>query len=213
MRAIFTPDDEPYLGLYSMLKLDQTISLTMEQQRAIAKWTRSNQLSKMQQIASEIVPASISIVLSIRELVRQGYLLSALILLRPLFERSATLAYLLAHEDERSKWETGWKHGDRPTLRDRAATMAPREVSCGGLIELDTLINRNNSLVHGDPHAALHGTILLDDGSAGFTSSKDVDSPSRADAICKETFWRLAYLNLRSHELFGTAAPISSDHI
>jgi len=80
--------------------------------------------------------------------------------------------------------------------------MAPAEVSYSGLIELQDLVDRYNSLIHGDPAAALHSAILLDDGTAGFTSSTDIRSPSRAASICTETWWRLVYLDVRTAEIF-----------
>ncbi len=206
MTAVFTPDDEPYLGLDAVFMLDRVISLTMAQQAEIAEWTRSNRLTDVQQIAAEVVPPSLSIALSIRELVRQAYLTSALILLRPLFERSATLAYLLAEPQARPLWADGWLHSERPSLRVRAKAMAPAEVSCSGLVDPDQLVDRYNSLVHGDPVATLHSAILLGDGSAGYTSAKDTGSPSRAAAICTETWWRIVYLNVRCAELFPDVA-------
>jgi len=200
--AVFTPDDEPYIGLESVFMLDRVISLTMTQQTKIAAWTHNNELNDMQLIAAEIVPPSLSIALSIRELVRQGYLTAALILLRPLFERSATFAYLLVELDARHLWQSGWDHVSRPSLRTRATAMAPAEISCSGPIDLDDLLNRHNSLVHGDPAAAIHSAVLLEDGTAGISSSKDVKSPNRAAAICTEAWWRIVYFNVRTAELF-----------
>jgi len=43
------------------------------------------------------------------------------------------------------------------------------------------LLDRYNSLVHGDPAAALHGAILMPDGSAGYTTGKDVAAARRRD--------------------------------
>jgi hypothetical protein len=54
------------------------------------------------------------------------------------------------------------------------------------------MLDRYNSLVHGDPVAALHRVVMLDDGSPGFTLGKDVASPARADEVCwKTTMWLL----------------------
>src|SRR5579863_5152295 len=91
--VIFTPDNEPYLGLKSVLHFDETLTLFIEQQVQISEWTHKATLTAIQRAASEIVPSASSVALSIRELVRQGYLMSALILTRPLMERTATLAY------------------------------------------------------------------------------------------------------------------------
>ncbi len=87
---VFTPDDEPYRGRPALFHFDQ---------------------------AGELVPGARSVAFSVRELVRQGYLLAAMILIRPLVERVSTLAYLIDHEDAASLWQAGWPYGSRPGLR------------------------------------------------------------------------------------------------
>jgi hypothetical protein len=62
--------------------------------------------------------------------------------------------------------------------------------------------NRYNGLVHGDPDAALHGAVLLADGSAGYTIGKDLGSPQRADEICIETTAWLIVLLARCSQVF-----------
>src|SRR5690348_2421408 len=99
-----TPSNEPYLGLQSVLRFDQMIVQLMAEQRRIATWTRTHQQTELQLAASELIPSACSIALSIRELVRQGYLLSALILTRPLLERVATMLYLLRHPSAVDLW-------------------------------------------------------------------------------------------------------------
>lgn len=70
---IFTPDNEPYLGVQLVHQLDLLIVPLMQQQTRIAAWTRSNDLTPIQQAASELAPGACSLALSIRESVRQGY--------------------------------------------------------------------------------------------------------------------------------------------
>ena len=55
---IFTPDDEPYLGVRLVHQLDLLIVPLMQQQARIAAWTRSNKLSPLQQAASELAPGA-----------------------------------------------------------------------------------------------------------------------------------------------------------
>lgn len=60
---------------------------------------------------------------------------------------------------------------------------------------MTALLDRYNSLVHGDPAAALHGAILMPDSSACYTTGKDVASPQRADESCHETnMWLVVLL-------------------
>ena len=71
--------------------------------------------------------------------------------------------------------------------------------------DITALLDRYNSLVHGDPAAALHGAILMPDGGAGYTTGKDVASPPRADEICHETSMWLVVLLARCQEAFPEA--------
>jgi len=56
--------------------------------------------------------------LSIRELVRQGYLFGALVLIRSLIERATTIMYLHHNPEKIKIWKGGWKHKERPSLHD-----------------------------------------------------------------------------------------------
>lgn len=104
---VFTPGDEPYLGVQLVHQLDLLVVPLMEQQTRIATWTLSNDLTPLQQAASELAPAACSLALSIRECVRQGYLLAALVLTRPLLERVATLSYLVENPAQVGLWQRG----------------------------------------------------------------------------------------------------------
>jgi len=89
--VIFTPDDEPYLGRPSVFHFDKMISITMKESSRIAAVTRRGDLSELQLAASQIIPQGLNLALSVRELVRQGYLFPAAVLLRPLMERAAII--------------------------------------------------------------------------------------------------------------------------
>ncbi len=208
--TVFTPADEPYLGHESVYQFDKLLKLFVDEQVRIGSWTRAAaELTPMQRVAAEVVPSASSIALSIRELVRQGYLLSALILTRPLMERVATLSYLIENPSQVVEWEHGWPHKTRPPLKDRMAAMmsvtgsvAPGQAPTED--ELHKVVHRYNSLVHGDPSGALHGAILLPDGRAGYTIGKDLNSPNRADEVCFETVCWLVVLLGRCTQIFPT---------
>jgi hypothetical protein len=207
--AVFSPGNEPYLGRESVHQFDKLLTLFIEEQVRIGSWTRAEtRLTPLQSAASELDPSASSIVLSIRELVRQAYLLSALILTRPLMERVATLSYLIENPTKVGLWEQGWPHKTRPPLRERMAALmkakgAPQlQAHPPTVDEIAAVVDQYNSLVHGDPAGALHGAILLPDGSAGYTIAKDVNSPTRADQVCFETVSWLVVLLARSAQVF-----------
>lgn len=193
-----------------MFQFDQIIELFVAEQQRIAAWTHKAQLSPLQRAASELVPSASSIALSIRELVRQAYLLSALILTRPLMERVATFSYLIENPSMVAQWEQGWRHMTRPTLKARTHAMrnvagAPTPVGvrhAADQVDVASIIARYNSLVHGDPAAAASSVVLLDCGSLGFPTGKDTTSPDRADDMCLESACWLVVLLARCAQVF-----------
>ena len=73
-------------------------------------------LRRLQRAACQIIPSGISLALSMRELVRQGYLYGALVLMRQLAERAMTILYLNTFQKKVEIWTHGWDHKQRPTL-------------------------------------------------------------------------------------------------
>jgi hypothetical protein len=74
-------------------------------------------LSGFQRALCILVPQTISVALSIRELIRQGYLFGAKVLVRPFTERAVTILYMFKNPDALQVWDDGWKHNKRPTLQ------------------------------------------------------------------------------------------------
>ena len=197
---IFTPDNEPYLGLKSVLWFDRIICWSMESNVVTAQWTQRNSasLTALQRAACQIIPQGISIALSIRELIRQAYLLSALILIRPLIERAAIVSYMDTHPDAVSLWEDGWKYGKRPSLATMLASMS------GGLSvhEAQDVCSAHNHMVHGDPASSYSNLISLPDGNAGYASGKMLDNHKLCDEIAVESQCYMIVLTSRITSIF-----------
>ena len=198
--SVFTPDNEPYLGLESLLWFDRIICWSMESNQKIASWTRekASLLTPLQRAACQIIPQGISIALSIRELIRQGYLFSALILMRPLIERAATVSYLDINPEAVSLWKNGWLYSKRPGLADRMASMA------GGVPvnEAKNIVNAHNSMVHGDPLSCYHNLVVLPDGDVGYASGKILNNPDLCGDIAMECQCYMIVLTGRMSNIF-----------
>jgi len=202
--VIYTPDDEPYLGLDQLKQLDKMISLTMELNAKIAPAIRGRSLSDLEKAAVEIIPHGFSIALSIRELIRQGYLLSARILVRPLAERAAVITYLVDNPSSVEAWRDGWKHKDRPPLWKLIASMREGTERLGDHEEIAREIAADfHMLVHADPVGASKNAILTDDGQPGFSPTKDLDSPIRCEDLCLQVTTFLIILSARAAEILG----------
>lgn len=78
----------------------------------IASWT------PRQRALVGIIPIGISIACSVRGLIRQGYIPSAKILMRPLIERVATADYICNDEVAAELWNAGWPQNKRPKLAE-----------------------------------------------------------------------------------------------
>ncbi|MDE3186006.1 MAG: hypothetical protein KGM96_00610, partial [Acidobacteriota bacterium] len=153
MPVVFTPDNEPYLGRKLVLVFDHTISACLEFNLKCAPKSHNATLSDFQRAACILVPQTISLALSIRELIRQGYVFGAKVLVRPLVERAVTLLYLYSYPADLAIWNDGWEHKKRPGLyamldriREKSSLHAekfPKDITFAW-----------NSATHGDPFSS-----------------------------------------------------------
>jgi hypothetical protein len=199
---IFLPNDEPYLGRESVFHFDQTILAAMEQNSKIAPWTHGRNITELQTAATELIPHGFSIALSIRELVRQGYLISAEILLRPLIERAAVISYLCEKPSELPHWKAGWRHKSRPPLYKMLAEM-PVEGTTQEKEDMARHITQHfNAIVHADPLGARRQATRMGNGLAGYSASKSLSDISKCDEICFQATMYLIVLTGRAAQVF-----------
>ncbi len=182
----FTPKNEPYLGRELLFHFDQMISCCLEQNAMVAPKTHDMNLNPLQKMACQVIPQSISIALSIRELVRQGYLFGAHVLIRSLTERVMILLYLNIYPEKINLWENGWKHNEAPSLAKMLETV---KENTGSNTEMKgwEMTKHLNSLVHGKPDSAPWNIIVLDEGKFGHAPSKILNNPKLCDDLCAET--------------------------
>lgn len=189
--TIFTPDNEPYLGRELLYHFDQLIVSVLEYNGKLAGQERSKPTPPAQQMASQQVSQSISIALSIRELIRQGFLFGAIVLLRPLAERATMLLYLQHFPSEIEKWEAGWQHNKAPSFAKMAEAIQERiygEKKYKGF----EITQGMNAVLHGKPESEKWNWVLLPDGGLGHAPSKVLDRPDMCDEICADVIPWLA---------------------
>jgi hypothetical protein len=194
--AVFDPGNEPYLGRLLLHHFDNLICSCLEQSGKTAPLTHTMTLSPLQCAACQLIPQSINIALSIRELIRQGYLFGAQVLIRPLVERVAILRYLQLHPVAVEVWEKGWHHGEAPGLAKMLTAMldtikdeTTREMLRPGV---RAITGTHNAVIHGKPDSAAYSLIGLGSGSAGQAPSKILDNGDLCDEICVEVIAWLA---------------------
>lgn len=194
------------MGRESVFQFDQQISVAMEINATVAPWTHGENMTPLQKAASELIPHGFSIALSIRELVRQGYLVSAEILLRPLVERAAVISYLCDTPNALSLWENGWPYKSRPPLYKMLAVMRGMKGEMQENEQLAKQITQHfNALVHADPLGARKQITKLGDGSGGYTASKSLNDAERCDDVCFQAAMYLIVLISRAAQIFPEA--------
>jgi len=176
VEAVYLPHNEPYLGDAELLAFDQMIPLAMAVNTSIAARTFEGNLDELQIAATEIIPQGVSISLSIRELIRQAYLYSAAILVRPLIDRAGTICWLRDHPNALMFWRNGWPRKDQPSFEMLMAHLHPTA-------EQDfkkDFVRMLHKHVHSDPEGSSYNMFERNDGTLIFPSGKIVDQPEVA---------------------------------
>ncbi|AIC17177.1 DUF5677 domain-containing protein [Nitrososphaera viennensis] len=191
--TVYTPDNEPYLGRETVLAFDNAIIACLNANKHIAPYTHKIVKSDLQWVACQIIPQGISIALSIRELVRQGYLFGASVLTRSLIERATIMLYLYKNPEKVEVWKRGWKYNERPKLAEMLNSIGKDKFPNIGRM----LTPVYNSLTHGDPESALWNLVQTRDGGVGYSVSKILNNPSLCDKICFEgSTWLLVLTSM-----------------
>lgn len=177
---IFSPADEPYRGRSSLLHFDQMLVMAYERGAEIAPLTSQSYLNRLARALVDIVPLGVSIAASIRELVRQAYLPSGIVLLRPLVERAAVANWLLNHEDDLLLWESGWSYKKRPSLRRMLRNLNPE----GEDNILQLIVNDFNSTIHAEPAGSRRLTQSHPRHGRAYSMGKVTNEPDLCDKLC-----------------------------
>lgn len=204
---VFTPDDEPYLGRELLFQFDNLICACMELNSKCAPASHGRPLSSLQRALCILVPQTISLALSIRELIRQGYLLGAKVLVRPATERAVTILYLFNNPEGLRLWDEGWNYRSRPGLQ-RMMEYLSEQLTSGRFNSMRGITHALNSATHGDPLSARWNVIIREDGIPVFPASKNLSSPELADEICAEIIpWLAATMGMMAAGFGSDTAP------
>jgi len=188
--AVFSPDNEPYLRRQSVYHFDQVILSCLDANAEIAAYTHNHELTDLQKAACQIIPQGVNLALSIRELIRQGYLFAAVVLMRPLIERAAIISYLHEKPDEVRLWKDGWKYRKRPNLATMLATMQGET----NIEQAQQICETFNHVLHGDPIGSSFNLVHFDSGGLGYSVSKTLNNPELCDFICFQSYCYLIVL-------------------
>ena len=182
--AVYLPQNEPYLGRPALLALDLAIPDAMRENLAIARHTFEIAKSPLQDAVCELVPQTISIALSVRELIRQAYLFSAVILLRPMLERLALVVYLHNNPAAVTAWHDGWKRNAQPSFDTLINHLVASNAGAKDDAQRKQFASLLHKVVHPDPAGAMWNATRRD-GLPAHASGKLIDAPGVCD-LCAE---------------------------
>jgi hypothetical protein len=182
---VFTPDNEPYLGRGLLFHFDELISSALEQNLSTAPKSHDRVLTDHQRMACLVIPQALSIMLSIRELIRQGYLFGAHVLVRPFIERATILLYLHLYPEDIERWNRGWHFGDAPGLA-KMFDAIQAHLKRDSLVRGRDLTASMNSLLHAKPDSAPWNLVELGEKGIGYAVSKILNRPDLCDDLCAD---------------------------
>lgn len=203
LQVIFTPDNEPYLGRTLLFHFDQIICSTMEQNAFIAPRTHGLALTDHQQMACQVISQALNITLSIRELIRQGYLFGGYVLLRALVERAVILFYLHYYPEDIAHWNSGWHQGAAPGLTTMIDKISEKVADAPNMRGSD-ITKPMNSLLHAKPDSAYYNLISMGAAGNGFAPSKILNRPELCDNLCADIIPTLAMIQEMISAYFPT---------
>ena len=201
---VFTPENEPYLGRDTLHAFDNLIIACMEDNTRVASLTHKINKTDLQWAACQLIPQSISIALSIRELVRQGYLFGAFVLVRPLAERAAILLYLQRNPHEIDKWQRGWQHNEAPSLARMLNDIGNEKFPGIG----QDFTKPFNSILHGKPDSGIWSPVPVDENTMGHGPSKSLKNPMLCDDVCLQSAAWLAVIMAMMSAYFSDCAAV-----
>lgn len=208
MPAVFTPENEPYLGRETVQAFDNVIITCLATNEVIAPHTHEIELSELQRAACELIPPTINLSLSIRELVRQGYIYGAMVLIRPLTERAVTLLYLYKNPEKLALWHEGWPYSKRPKLSQIIESISDERYKGFG----PTITTTMNSLTHGDPASAHWNLVDIGNEQVGHGVGKMLNNPDLCDSVCVQaSAWMTVTMALMP-AIFPDAKPTNQAH-
>ncbi len=180
------------------MALDHLIVTSLELNSHIAVYSHQHSLSRLQKAATRIVPQGINITLSIRELVKQGQLFSAAVLMHSLIERVGIISYLVNVPSAIDSWEEGWRHCERPLLKKMLMTLSDGKDKTSIIKSVDTF----DHLVHGDPMESKFNLVQLDADAIGYGVGRIADNNGLCDFLCYQTIAWLTVLSGMSSVVF-----------
>jgi hypothetical protein len=197
-------ESESYRELSELLRTLNYFNLGLE-----AFMKKRTQLDHREKAILAIAANSISIIFSINLLLRNGFLVSSKVLLRPLVERIATLAAVSNKAEHLNSWYKGWGANHRPkdkegrrTLEALLAELNDFKLISGETRSIGEVLSKDfskvmNFEVHGSYNSA--ELNMSEDRSAYASGPNDRNLPE-FNTICRVLKVLIAQLQFEVHK-------------
>lgn len=192
----FKSENEPYGSLQAIYQLDEALQSARRTVRTLAVLTQREDLTPVESAVIGLIPTSISIAASVRELIRQAYIPAAKILLRPLWERTAVVDYIVNEPDGLRKWLAG----KRPPLRGLLRRLGNPTEADHEIIRL--IVADFHSVVHADPDACQKFLSKDNFGNDVYSAERSLGVDEAVEEISASAFAALTFLESNAKRAF-----------
>jgi len=209
---------DPYLGRLPLHALDLLIPALCAVNQEAANWTKTHEsgMSELQNACCYIIPNAVQISLSIRELIRSGYLFSAKILIRSLVERVLVISVFQKKPEKIEKWLKTKGTNNKPSYAEMLESIEEfkrfSEIEGVDMITLiKGYIDDLHSVVHVDVLGLHQNTLLTSEGELRYLSGADHNNPLLADEVCQQTLIFITLLMSRIAQIFPEISARRAD--
>ncbi|MEM9753286.1 MAG: hypothetical protein AAF916_07855 [Planctomycetota bacterium] len=172
-----------YIDRKSMLALDACVSVCLKASNHVALQSRTMVMLQHQSVAAVLLPQSLYIGLSIESLLKQGYLLSAAILMRPMWERIGTAFYLKKNKPKIAAWRSNWNGKRPPSLKTLLDAIDGEIDEVRDVDGISTL----HGLVHGNWEEMGCSISSQSSSQVGVSAGPIADAPEHVDHFALQT--------------------------
>jgi hypothetical protein len=183
--------------------MSEMVDLALDDCRVVSVAVQEADWSPIQRAMVGLVPIGMSVVCSIRELVRLGYIPSAKILLRPLIERVVTGEYLFGNVGATEDWNSGWSKKGRPTLAQLLSAFE-NGYKDDWKIYQEFMVDDFNAVVHPNPVGDEQFRSPNESGQQVFWFETFPMAFEMADNVCAAVMMSAVFLASQAKRAFIT---------
>lgn len=192
----------PYHERDAFKFMNQIIDNALHDCRVVSVALHDAQWTLIQKATVGIIPIGMSIVCSIRELVRMGYIPSAKILVRPLIERVALADYIAKNDAAAVDWNNGWLNKNKRLSFAQLLSILEKGHKEDWEIYQKFMVDDFNSVIHPDPKGDETFLSENENGQSVYWLETVPSAFALADNICAASSMAATFLASHAKRAF-----------